>query len=60
MNNNKIIWIGIQESELQNTNHFFYGSITIFGSGKNGNYSFEKKNEVLSRKEEHACHIFQL
>lgn len=43
MNNNKIIWIGIQESELQNTNHFFYGSITIFGSGKNGNYSFEKK-----------------
>lgn len=42
-NNNYIFWIGIQESEIKHTNEIFKGSITIFGSGKNGNYAFDKK-----------------
>lgn len=37
-----LYWIGIRESEIQDTHHLFAGSITIFGSGRNGNRSFEK------------------
>ena len=43
---NPIFWIGIRESELYGTNTFFNGSITIFGSGENGNHSFEKEYNV--------------
>ena len=39
----KIFWIGIQESEISYTSNIFLGSITIFGTGKNGNYSFDKE-----------------
>lgn len=42
MNNYRLIWIGIQESEIKDIKDFFLGSITIFGSGKNNNYSFDK------------------
>lgn len=38
-----IFWIGIQESEIYQVTGLFSGSITIFGSGKNGNYAFDKK-----------------
>lgn len=41
-----IYWIGIRESELVDTHDFFSGSITIFGSGQNGNYSFEQKYHI--------------
>lgn len=41
-----IFWIGIQESEIAQVNGLFSGSITIFGSGKNGNYAFDKKNNL--------------
>lgn len=38
----EIFWIGIQESELAHTSQLFTGSITIFGTGQNNNYSFDK------------------
>lgn len=37
-----LFWIGIRESEINDTDNFFAGSITIFGSGKGNNYSFDK------------------
>lgn len=39
----EVFWIGIQESELAHTSQLFTGSITIFGSGQNNNYSFDKE-----------------
>lgn len=41
--NSPLFWIGIRESELEDTNNFFDGSITIFGSNKDNNYSFDKE-----------------
>lgn len=40
--NNQLFWIGIQESEIENTFDLFRGSITIFGSNQNGNYALDK------------------
>ncbi len=42
MTNNHIFWIGIQESEILNTDKLFFGSITMFGSGENRNFAFDK------------------
>lgn len=38
---NPLFWIGIRETEIADCNHLFTGSITIFGSGENGNHSFD-------------------
>ncbi len=43
MNKRNLFWIGIQESEISDVSNLFAGSITIFGSGKNCNYSFDKE-----------------
>ena len=43
MNNHSLYWIGIRESELEDTGSLFEGSITIFGSGKDNNYAFDKE-----------------
>ena len=32
-----IYWVGVRESDLLGTGSFYKGSITLFGSGKNGN-----------------------
>jgi hypothetical protein len=45
----KIIWIGPRESDINYTNNFFSGSITIFGSNNHKNISFQKRinhNEI--------------
>lgn len=42
----KIFWIGIQESEISHTHGLFDGSITIFGSGKGNNNSFDSKYKL--------------
>lgn len=44
--NRSIFWIGIQESEIFHLNKLFDGSITIFGTGKNGNHSFDSKYKL--------------
>lgn len=46
MNLYELYWIGIRESELAATNHLFSGSITIFGTGKGSNYSFDKEYDL--------------
>lgn len=42
-NNFHYIWLGIRESDIADTGCFFSGSVTIFGSGKNGNHAMEKE-----------------
>lgn len=37
-----LFWIGIRESEISACRRLFAGSITIFGSGKNGNHAFDQ------------------
>lgn len=39
---NPVFWIGCRETEIADCNHFFVGSITIFGSNKNNNHSFDR------------------
>ena len=43
MNKHPLYWIGIRESELEDTGTLFEGSITIFGSGKRNNNAFDKE-----------------
>ena len=43
---NPIYWIGIRESEIENTHELFSGSITIFGTGETTNFSFERAHNV--------------
>ena len=37
------IWVGIRESDIAGTNGLFSGSITLFGSGDQGNISMERR-----------------
>ena len=46
MTNKHIFWIGIQESEIEYTGDLFSGSITIFGTNKNGNYAYDKEFNI--------------
>lgn len=41
-----LYWIGIRESEIQDAVGLFAGSITIFGSGTNGNRAFEQEFQL--------------
>lgn len=43
MNDFHLYWIGIRESELEDTGALFTGSITIFGTGNGNNYAFDKE-----------------
>lgn len=42
MKRSKYIWVGIRESDISDTNDLFSGSVTIFGSGSNANWSMER------------------
>ena len=42
MGKKKLVWIGIRESEIAETKELFFASITIFGSNRDNNYSFDK------------------
>jgi len=44
--NEYIIWIGIRESEIAYAGDLFSASITIFGSNKGTNYSFDKAEKI--------------
>lgn len=37
----KLVWVGVRESDIADIKNIFYKSITIHGSGKNGNISME-------------------
>lgn len=42
MEKKKLVWIGIRESEIAEAKELFFASITIFGSSRGNNYSFDK------------------
>lgn len=39
----RYIWLGVRESDIEDTGGLFAGSVTLFGSGKNGNRAMEKQ-----------------
>lgn len=39
--NNKLVWVGVRESDIDNTGSLFFRSVTIHGSGENGNISMD-------------------
>lgn len=44
-----LYWIGIKESDIEGCNELYEGSLTILGSGKNGNISYSSnKNERIN------------
>lgn len=42
MGKRKLVWVGIRESEIAEVKGLFFASITIFGSNRDNNYSFDK------------------
>lgn len=44
--NDPLFWIGIRESEIKDCNNLFTGSVTIFGSGRNGNLAFDQETKL--------------
>ncbi len=40
---NHLYWIGVRESEILNTENLFAGSISVFGSNSQNNFSFDKE-----------------
>lgn len=46
MNLKSLYWLGIRESEIQEVKELFKGSITIFGSGCDGNVAFDKEKNL--------------
>lgn len=40
---NHLYWIGVRESEINDTGELFVGSISVFGSNIGSNYSFDKE-----------------
>lgn len=47
---NSLVWIGVRESDITDIEDVFQQSITIFGSGENGNISMERS---LSKRFNH-------
>lgn len=41
------IWIGKCESDIENSRHLFFYSITIYGSNQNNNYSFFECKDIF-------------
>lgn len=60
MTYSKLYWIGIRESEIRDINGLFEGSITIFGSGQNNNFAFEKvyKTRINYNKDNEDLNCF--
>lgn len=46
MNLKSLYWLGIRESEIKDVKEIFKGSITIFGTGCNGNIAFDKEKNL--------------
>ena len=40
--NSEYVWLGVRESDIAHTNSLFAKSITVLGSGQNGNFSMEQ------------------
>lgn len=39
--NEKLVWVGVRESDISHTDPLFFRSVTIHGSGENGNISMD-------------------
>lgn len=60
MRKDKLVWIGIRESEITEAKDLFFASITIFGSNRDNNYSFDKISSHrinYGKANEEWCHF---
>lgn len=55
----KIYWVGVRQSDIEDTGDLFKGSITVFGDGLNGNISYCNKNRRINHNVENKeCDLF--
>lgn len=56
---NKIFWVGPRQSDIDDINHFFQGSVTIFGDNTNGNISYcSTGNRINHNIDNPECDLF--
>ncbi len=56
---NNIYWVGVRQSDIEDTGNLFKGSITIFGDNLNGNISYCDKNKRINHNiENKECDLF--
>lgn len=56
---NNIYWVGPRESDINDTGDFFKGSVTIFGTNKNGNIAYcTDKKRINHNMPDPQCDLF--
>ena len=56
---NNIYWVGVRQSDIDNTGQFFKGSITIFGDNTNGNIAYCTKDFRINHNIDNKdCDLF--
>ena len=54
-----IYWVGVRQSDIEDTGDLFKGSITIFGDNLNGNIAYCDKNKRINHNnEDKECDLF--
>ena len=54
-----IYWVGVRQSDIEDTGHFFKGSITIFGDNTNGNIAYCSKDYRINHNiDNEDCDMF--
>ncbi len=54
-----IYWVGVRQSDIEDTGDFFKGSITIFGDNLNGNIAYcDKSKRINHNIEDKECDLF--
>lgn len=54
-----IYWVGVRQSDIEDTGDLFKGSITIFGDNQNGNIAYCNENKRINHNiENKECDLF--
>lgn len=54
-----IYWVGVRQSDIEDTGDLFRGSITVFGDGLNGNIAYCNENRRINHNiENKECDLF--
>ncbi|MCQ2744687.1 MAG: ATP-grasp domain-containing protein, partial [bacterium] len=56
---NNIYWVGVRQSDIEDTGNLFKGSITIFGDNKDGNIAYCNEDRRINHNiEDEECNLF--
>lgn len=54
-----VYWVGVRQSDIEDTGDLFKGSVTIFGNNQNGNISYCNENKRINHNiENKECDLF--